>query len=49
VAVETTVSAVRAESWRVWNSIELYDLYQSNGGRDISRRTLVTKLLEYFG
>ena len=29
-------------------SNEFYDLYQSNGGRDISRRTLVTKLLEYF-
>jgi len=49
VAFETTVSAVTAESPRVWNSIEFYDLYQSNGGRDISRRTLVTKLLEYFG
>jgi len=49
VAFETTASAVRAESSRVWTSIELYDLYQSNGGRDISRRTLVTKLLEYFG
>jgi len=49
VTFETTVNAVRAESSRVWNSIELYDLYQSNGGRDISRRTLVTKLLEYFG
>ena len=49
MAFETTVSAVRAESSRLWNSIELYSLYQSNGGRDISRRTLVTKLLEYFG
>ena len=49
MAFETTVSAVRAESPRVGNSIELYDLYQSNGGIDISRRTLVTKLLEYFG
>jgi len=49
VAFATTVSAVRAESSRVWNSIELYDIYQSNGGRDISRRTVVSKLLEYFG
>jgi len=49
VAFETTVSAVTAESPRVWNSVEFYDLYQSNFERDISRRTLVTKLLEYFG
>lgn len=49
VAFETTVSAVRAESSRVWNSIELFNLYKTNGGRDITRRTLVSKLLEYFG
>ena len=42
VAFETTVSAVTAESPRVWNSIEFYDLYQSNCGRDIrnSKKTL---------
>jgi len=50
VAFETTVSAVRAESSQVWNSIELYDLYQSNGGRDISRRTLSYQIVRiYFG
>ena len=51
VAFETTVSTVRAESSRL-ASMEfhrIYDLYQSSGGRDISRRTLVTKLLEDFG
>ena len=46
---EMVVSTVKAESSRVWNTIELYDLYKANGGRDISRRTLVSKLVEYFG
>jgi hypothetical protein len=36
---------LRTESSRVWNSIEIYDLYKSSGGRDISRRTLVSKLV----
>ena len=49
VAFGMTVDAVRAEPSRVWNSIELYDLYQSNGGKDVSRRTLVSTLSEYFG
>ena len=48
-AFETTVSALRSESSRVWNSIELFDLYKSNGGRDISRSTLVSRLLNFFG
>ena len=36
MALETTVSAVRAQLSRMWNFIELYDLHQSNSKKDIS-------------
>ena len=49
VAFDKLSMAMRTEPSRLWNFIELYDLYISSGRRNISCRTLVSKLLEYFG
>ena len=43
------ISILNADKSQIWNSVELYTLYVENGGSDLSRRLLVTRLLEYFG
>ena len=46
---ESVISILNADKSQIWNSVELYTLYVENGGSDLSRRLLVTRLLEYFG
>ena len=44
-----TVSDIEADKSKIWNSVEVFDLYLSHGGEKCSRRSLVPKLCNYFG
>ena len=44
-----TVSDIEAEKSKIWNSVKVFDLYVSHGGKECSRRSLVPKLCDYFG
>ena len=43
------IGILNEDQSQIWNSVELHTLYVENGGTDLSRRFLVTRLLEYFG
>ena len=49
VAVEAVVSAVRADTGRVWSSVELHTLYKEKGGVDCNRSRLLNSLKEIMG
>ena len=34
---------------RIWNSVEVYNMYKDHGGKLYSRRTLLSKLLDILG
>ena len=42
-------SELQTDMSRMWNSVEVHDLYESKGGNCLSRRNLVMKLSEHFG
>ena len=46
VAVEVVILAVRADTDRVWSSVELHSLYKEKGVVDCNRSRLVTSLKE---
>jgi hypothetical protein len=45
----SVTSEMQADMSRIWNSIEVHDLYESKGENCLSRRNLVMKLSEHFG
>ncbi len=47
--MQVVISVLNADQSQIWNSVELHTLYVENGGSNLSRRLVVTKLLEYFG
>ena len=47
--VEPVVSAVRADTDRMWSSVELHTLYKEKGGVDCNRSRLVNSLKEILG
>ena len=46
VAVEAVVSTVKADTDRVWSSVELQTLYKEKGGVDCNRSRLLNSLKE---
>ena len=44
-----TVSDIEGDKSKIWNSVEVFNMYQSHGGEECSRRSLVPKLCDYFG
>jgi len=44
-----TVSEIEADKSRIWNSVEMYNVYLSHGGEQHSRRTPLSKLSDHFG
>ena len=49
VAVEAVVSTVKADTDRVWSSVELHTLYKEKGGVDCNRSRLLNSLKEIMG
>ena len=45
----STVSDIEVDKSKIWNSVEVFELYLSHGGEECSRRSLVPKLVDYFG
>ena len=45
----STVSDIEADKSKIWNSVEVFELYLSHGGEECSHRSLVPKLADYFG
>ena len=43
------VSDIEGDKSKIWNSLEVFYTYQSHGGEECSRRSLVPKLCDYFG
>ena len=48
-SLQAVISVLNEDQSQIWNSVELHTLYVENEGCDLSRRLLVTRLLEYFG
>ena len=48
-AFDTIVLEMQKQPTRIWNAIEIHSLYQDCQGIQLSRRALVTKLVEHFG
>ena len=48
-SLQIIIGILNEHQSQIWNSVELHTLYVENGGTDLSRRFLVTRLLEYFG
>ena len=48
-AISVTSSLLKADKSRVWNSLEVYKMYQENGGHGCSRRKVVSKMLDILG
>ena len=42
-------SEMQSDRSRIWNSVEVHDLYEANGGNSLSRRNMTMKLSEHFG
>lgn len=34
---------------RIWNTVELFDLYHENGGSQFCRKTVIRKICQHFG
>jgi len=43
------VKVLSSDPSKVWNSLDVEAVYSDQGGRDMSRRTLVEKVIEHFG
>jgi len=48
-ALEYVIDVMSKDLSQLWNSVELYQVYSYNGGNVLSRKTLLRKLLEFFG
>ena len=48
-AISVTSSLLNADKSRVWNSLEMCNMYQENGGHGCSRRKVVSKMLDILG
>ena len=48
-AISVTSSLLKEDTSRVWNSLEVYKMYQENGGHVCSRRNVVSKMLDILG
>ena len=48
-AIKATASLMKVDMSRIWNSVEVHEMYQENGGHKHSRRTIVSKMLETLG
>jgi len=48
-AFDTLVSLLKDDQSKVWNSMELFQVYTDNGGTLCFRETLVKRLCEHFG
>ena len=48
-SLQIVIRILKEDQSRIWNSVELHTLYVENGGSDLSRRFLVTRLLQHFG
>ena len=46
-SLQVVISVLNEDQSKIWNSAEVHTLYVDNGGSDLSRRLLVTRLLEY--
>jgi len=46
---QSTVSEMKADMTKIWNSVDVYNLYLENGGQKLSRRALVSHLSDHFG
>ena len=46
---QSVVKEISGNQSRIWNSIELYNLYTEGGGNELSRRSLISKLSDYYG
>lgn len=47
VAFDTIVSTLSKDKSKIWNSFELFDLYQQYGGNE-KKRSLIRKLNDHF-
>jgi len=48
-ALASTIDALSNEKDKLWNSIEVFEMYQCHGGNELSRAQLVSKVSEHFG
>ena len=48
-AFQCTISQMSNERSRIWNTIDVYDEYLSHGGDLLSKKILLTKVIEHFG
>ena len=48
-AFETLVEELSQNKSGVWNSTELFQMYQSHGGHKVTRRQLTQRVSDYFG
>ena len=49
MALSTTIDSLSSDKNKLWNSIELYEVYQNYGGNELSRAQLVNTVSEHFG
>ena len=51
IALEYVKSTIKCKQHEkeVWNSVEIYNMYSENGGHLLSRRNLISALVDYFG
>ena len=45
---QAVIKVLDEDRSQIWNSVDIYALYIENGGSDLSRRLLVTQLVEHF-
>ena len=43
------IAVVSEDLSRIWNSVEVFKLYQSKGGQMLTKRQVVDKLVDHFG
>ena len=48
-AMEYVICMMKKDQSQIWNSIDLYELYTENEGKNMSRKTLLRKLSDFFG
>ena len=48
-AVSSTILSMKNDMLRIWNSVEVYNMYKDHGGKLYSRWTLLSKLLDILG
>ncbi len=48
IALQALIKVLNEDKSQIWNSVDLHTLYIENGGSGLSRRLLVTQLIEHF-